>query len=144
MAVTITINGVDTLKSKLNKMVGVNTSELVSAIGKGAQLVRASAVNLCPVDTGALRGSIHTKPVEMRGNEVVGTVYTSKEYATYVEFGTGVRGNGSYPYETSVGLSYGSTAGQVAQPYMTPALRNRKGDINRLVAEAVAKAAKKG
>ncbi len=54
-----------------------------AAVAKAAYDIEADAKTLCPVDTGALRGSIKT--------QVEGTsakVTASMEYAGYVEFGT--------------------------------------------------------
>lgn len=43
----------------------------------------------CPFDTGKLRESI-TTDVERRGNLVIAKVGTNKEYAPYVNYGTGI------------------------------------------------------
>ncbi len=55
-------------------------------------IVQAAAKLGCPVREagggGELRNSIKTS-IEQRGSKAVATTYTSKRYATYVEFGTG-------------------------------------------------------
>ena len=49
----------------------------------------------CPVDTGNLKSSFI-----IEASNQMATVYTECEYAKYVEFGTGIRGNTSaYPIE---------------------------------------------
>ena len=50
--------------------------------------VQAAAKLLCPVSQGELRNSIRSS-VQRVDDRVVGTVYTNKAYAPYVEFGTG-------------------------------------------------------
>lgn len=87
-----------------------------NAIGKGAaeQAVRettkkaqAQAKLLAPVGgsggAGELRESIHTKFLNS-GDIFEGIVYTNKEYAPYVEFGTGPIGQKNKP-QLPVGLS---------------------------------------
>lgn len=58
-------------------------SELQDVIDKAAATCEAEAKQDCPVDTGNLRGSIHTTKGKLE--DIVGT---SVEYAPYVEFGT--------------------------------------------------------
>lgn len=45
----------------------------------------------CPVDDGPLRASLRQE-VDVRGNLVVGVVYSPLEYAAYVHIGTGIYG----------------------------------------------------
>ena len=70
----------------------------------------------------------------------IGIVLTNVEYAAYVEFGTGPKGNGTYPYELPGGIHYKADkwrgkipavgwrmiSGQKAQPYLYPALINNR------------------
>ena len=138
-AVNILINGATQLNSRLERIKNVNPA-LISAINKATVLVSGRAKYRCPVDTGALRNSIHTHPADADGNTVKGVVYTAKEYAPYVEFGTGRRG--SYPYKTKIALAYSSSAaGQVAQPFLMPALLESKSNIQEMISKAVIKAA---
>ena len=74
--------------------------ELKGVINKATTLVHGQAKALAPVGiTSDLGESIH-----MSVTETEGRVYTNVEYAPFVEFGTGIKGNGSYPYEIK-GLS---------------------------------------
>lgn len=57
--------------------------ELQGVIDKAAATCEAEAKQDCPVDTGNLRGSIHTTKGDLE--DIVGT---NVEYAPYVEFGT--------------------------------------------------------
>lgn len=135
--ITISISGIDSLQRKLNNIKSQKAVRF--AVAQATALVESSAKSICPVDTGNLRRSIHMK-VEERGREVVGTVFTASEYAPFVEFGTGARGKGSYPYEkrADVSLSYDPNwPGQIAQPFMLPALLMNKNQIGKLIASAV-------
>ena len=57
--------------------------------------VQAAAKLLCPVSQGELRNSIRSS-VQRVDDQVVGTVYTNKVYAAYVEFGTGPKGEADH------------------------------------------------
>lgn len=75
------------------------------------QVVEGSAVKLAPVDTGRLRGSIHSK-VDTGSDTIVGEVATPVEYAEFVEFGTS------------------KTA---AQPFLRPAVLKNLSKFNRIL-----------
>ena len=140
---SVTVKNVDRLLKKLNNIANFNT---VGTMRKGTQLVHGQAKELAPVDTGNLKGSIHMD-VKINADTVEGRVYTNLEYAPYVEFGTGSKGAGTYPYSIKgLSLAYRSspwcyldeddnliwTAGQPAQPYMYPALKNNEKYIKKL------------
>ena len=86
------IEGLDKLMKKYGELaertVGNN---IVKAVGASAKLVQAEAKTLSPKNQGQLRNSIKSM-VEHRDDMVVGTVYTNKAYAMYVEMGTGPKG----------------------------------------------------
>ena len=121
-------------------------------MNKATQLVHGQAKALAPVDTGQLAGSIHMQ-VKDTGNELQGRVYTNAEHAAYVEFGTGIKGDGTYPYKVKgLNLVYKDkgwayydedkgewiyTKGQEAQPYMYPALNAHKKTIERMFKDGV-------
>ena len=145
----VTIKGIDSLTQRFNKIANM---ELKTSMNKATQLVHGQAKDLAPVDKGDLAGSIHMQ-VKDTGEELQGRVYTNKEYAPYVEFGTGVTGNGTYPYQIEgLNLVYRDkgwayydedkgewiyTKGQEAQPYMYPALNMHKKTIKRILKEGV-------
>ena len=108
------------------------------AMNKATTMVHGSAENLAPVDTGELAGSIHME-VKKLPTGWQGRVYTNLEYAMYVEFGTGNKGDGSYPYKIDgVTLAYKQDwAGMKAQPYMYPALKKNEKRIRKLFKEEV-------
>lgn len=131
------VNNVNSLMKKFNEL-GSMDPIVQKAMKKQAEIVRGVAVRLCPADTGELRGSISTK-VDQEAGAVIGTVYTNKAYASYVEFGTGPVGQAnhagispnvavayrqdSWVYQDEDG-GFHTTSGQAAQPFMYPALKS--------------------
>ena len=126
--------------------------ELKTAVNKATKMVHGQAKDLAPVDKGGLAGSIRMQ-VKDTGKEIQGRVYTNCEYSAYVEFGTGVKGDGTYPYKikglnlkyTNKGWAYYDedkgewiyTKGQKAQPYMYPALNMHKNTIKAILKQGV-------
>ena len=127
---TVTIKNVDRLIQRLNNIANM---ELKATMVQATKLVHGQAKLLAPVDTGNLAGSIHQE-VKTKKDSVEGRVYTNTQYAPYVEFGTGSKGNGSYPYDIDgLNLEYKEDwAGMTAQPYMYPALKQNEQYIKKL------------
>lgn len=100
-------------------------------------LVEGQAVALVPVRHGRLKNDIGYQVDEQ---ELIGYVGTSVEYAVYVEFGTGEfaeNGNGrkgGWVYKDPKG-EWVFTWGQPPQPYLRPAFRQTKGQIEALAKE---------
>ena len=117
------IINLDKLNYKLEILANLDISK---ALNKACLVVENEAKRLCPVDTGDLRNSI-THEV----NDGVGIVGTNKEYAPYVEYGTGifaVEGNGRdtpWSYQDDEG-NWHTTVGQKPQPFLEPAARIKK------------------
>lgn len=117
------IINLDKLNYKLETLAKLDVSK---ALNKACLVVENEAKRLCPVDTGDLRNSI-THEVD----DGVGIVGTNKEYAPYVEFGTGifaVEGNGRdtpWSYQDDEG-NWHTTIGQKPQPFLEPAARIKK------------------
>lgn len=132
---TITIKNIDRLTKRLNN---ISDMDLKKVIDKATTRVHSESKTLAPVDTGDLAESIHMK-VKKTKEGYEGRVYTNLEYAMYVEFGTGIKGDGSYPYSIDgLTLTYKKDwAGMVAQPYMYPALKNSEKYIDRLIKDGV-------
>lgn len=122
------------LISKLNKL---SDQQMEQALNKACILVENQAKENCPVDTGELRMSI-THYVE--GD--TGVVGTNKQYAPYVEYGTGlfaVEGNGRqtpWSYQDAKG-EWHTTKGQKPQPFLEPALLDNKKNIIKIFNEAI-------
>lgn len=133
----VEIRGLASLNAKLTKMVKEGGSELERGINMATAMVSGRTKRLTPVDTGHLRASIHPQKAETTGDEITGAVIAGAEHAVYVEFGTGVRGNGSYPAEYAgkdFSPAYSEThAGQVAQPFLGRALHESERDIDQIV-----------
>ncbi len=80
--------GLNELEIKLDQLADV---DLNKAVGNAIQTVRSAAVMNVHVDTGELRQSIYAE-VEDNGDTATGVCWTNKPYATYLEFGTGPKG----------------------------------------------------
>ena len=145
---SITIKGIDSLVRKLNKI--SQTEQVKETMNTAVLLVHGQAKLLAPVDNGNLAGSIHPK-VMTQGKLIIGKVYTNLSYAPFVEFGTGIKGNGTYPnkkvsltyrdtpwvYTPDGGETFYYTEGQVAQPYMYPAIKQNEKKIKAMFKEAI-------
>ena len=119
------ITGADDLKASM-RSIADSDEVMEKSIRKWTEYVRGEAVDLCPVDTGELQQSIRAT-VE-KYPEPTGIVYTNKDYAMYVEFGTGRRGaETSSKASPDVPVTYSEQInGQEAQPFMYPALNNNR------------------
>lgn len=133
----VEIRGLASLNAKLTKMVKGSGSELERGINMATAMVSGRAKRLAPVDTGHLRVSIHPQKAEIVGNEIAGAIVAGAEHAVYVEFGTGIRGNGSYPAEYAgkdFSPAYSDThTGQAAQPFLGRALHESERDVDQIV-----------
>ena len=139
-------------KELLRKVSQLEQIQLDRIMKKQAEVVRAAAVFLVPVETGELRSSIHTD-VEHKNGGTQGVVYTNKEYGSYVEFGTGPVGQENhFGISPDVNVAYRQTGwvyhkdgkffkteGQPAQPFMYPALKHNEENIVRGFREDVDK-----
>jgi len=137
----VVIANLDRCIKRLDK---IGQADMFAAVARATLLVSNAAKANAPVDKGNLRSQIHAT-VDKKAGNVVGTVLSSAEYAMYVEFGTGIRGTGSYPYDIpGITLEYHPTwAGMAARPYMYPALNDNREKINKILAEGINEANKK-
>mgnify|MGYP001326939907 CR=1 FL=1 len=87
------IEGLDKLLKRIERYENVST---VQGVRKGIALVQAQARAGCVSETGELRNSIHVSDEVIGKNKVVGTCFTNKSYAPYVEFGTGPKGQANH------------------------------------------------
>jgi HK97 gp10 family phage protein len=131
----VEIRGINELTMHFDKLAtGGNVRE---AVGQACGLVEETAKLYCKEDTTELSGSIKSK-VEERGNLVIGTIYTPKFYAPYVEYGTGLfaenggRKDVPWRYQDAEGEWY-TTYGQKPQPFMRPALNDNREEIKRII-----------
>lgn len=133
------IKNADRLLSRLNNIANI---DLKDTMVKATTIVHGQAKENANFQkgyqTGQLKGSIHMK-VESKGKKCVGKVFTNNDHAVFVEFGTGMRGNGSYPYNIAgLKLEYKKAwSGMKAQPYMYPALKQHEKYIRQLFKKEV-------
>ena len=137
---SVNIKGLDSLQKHLKR---IQDMDLTDAVTKATIYVHGQAKEFAVFDggysTGHLRESIN-RSVSKKKTEIVGKVYTNVEYAKYVEFGTGQRGNGSYPYaeELEFPLVYKSDwAGMVAEPFMYPAVKSGRSYVKSVLSSEI-------
>lgn len=151
---SIKIVGIDKFAAKLDRLKSEVVPSVKSGVNKATIMVEGRAKALCPTNRyragGELRQSIHPE-TQVQDDKVVGKVSTIKEYAAFVEFGTGIKGQISnrnkkialayrqtpWVYTPDDGETFYHTIGNVAQPYLYPALHQSKKEIRQLVIESV-------
>ena len=136
------IEGMDRLmatRSRIEQGAGLR-----QGIGKACKVVEAAAVDNCPVDTGELQQSVKSE-TPGPNDEPVGIVGTNKEYAPYVELGTGLfavnddgRKDVPWRYQDAEG-NWHTTSGQRPQPFLQPALQDNIDAVKRHIAEGIRK-----
>jgi HK97 gp10 family phage protein len=115
---------------------------LAAAAKEAAQIVLQDAQAIVPVDTGELRSSGRAD-VREENLAVIGTVSFTAEHAGFVEYGTGLRGSGTYPGplpQTGVPKTgkwiydYRGRGwvGRPATPFLRPALDNNRDRIKAI------------
>lgn len=119
------------LKKQLN-----NVSE--EAMEAALLFIEGQAKSLAPVgNSGELRDKIDHQ-VESRGKDIIGKVGSPLEHALYVEFGTGefaengAGRKGGWSYQDPSGEWF-FTWGQDPQPFIRPAFRRNKKQIEQLI-----------
>ncbi len=135
----MSINGVESLLNKLDRLGGNSEVVLYKSLQKQGELVKGEAKTLCPVKSGDLRKSIRKSTKRYKG-KIVARVYTNSNHAAYVEFGTGMRGEASNT-NSNVEVAYKQDwSGMEAQPYLYPALKNNEGRIMENIKDDLKKA----
>ena len=115
---------------------------IIAAVDSATELVLSASQQLVPVDTGALVSS-GGRETQWKGTRVTGSVIYSAKHASFVEFGTGIIGSGTYPYELPrEGVPFTGSwiydykmqnwKGFYARPYLRPALDMNSGNITAL------------
>lgn len=153
------MDGVDELLRKLENISCIGP-ELYQLMDQCGTFIRDDARLRAPVDIGDLRKSIqHTTRETNGGIETV--VHTNSDHAAFVEFGTGPVGaanhegispqaqlvythekwRGVIPFlksEKDSGIRY--IAGQPAQPYLYPALKENEQQLEKFLADGAREA----
>ena len=150
----IKVVGINKLAAKLGRMKAEILPDVKRGVDRATIMVEGRAKMLCPTNRyragGELRQSIHPE-TEVRNDSVVGKVSTIKEYAAFVEFGVGIKGqitnrNKKIPlayrqtpwvYTPDDGETFYWTIGNVAQPYLYPALHQSKAEVKQLIIDSV-------
>lgn len=131
----IRFEGLEDIFERLDSLIDV--PKVQNALGRACALVERSAKEKAPKDTGALRRSITSK---VEGLE--GIVFTTLEYAPYIEYGTGLfaesggRMDVPWNYQDDRG-DWHSTRGQHPHPFMRPALDENREQIKEMIAEGL-------
>ena len=135
MANDIEIIGLENINKRLLKM--LEPAKIKKALGKACALVESEAIKKAPKGDGDLRRSIKSKVFD-----TYGVVFSSLEYAPYVEFGTGIfaenggRQDVPWSYQDEEG-EWHSTSGMKPQPYMRPALIENKEKVKKILREEI-------
>lgn len=118
------VSGIDELTALLTALGNVDETKMALENGLriAASRIKATAKDLCPVDTGQLQNSIEVEDLPDDGSVVGVKIAPHTEYAAYVEYGTGQRGDPSVSHRED-------WKGQVPQPYLYPALKAHEKEI---------------
>lgn len=148
----IEIDGLDKLIDKLTAIGGNSQKALHSGLMKGGEAVQGEAKETCPTDTGRLKNSIEVTGEKKRkykysddigskkkfkgeitgGGQDAVAIGTNVEYAAYVEFGTGQKGDQSVSHRQE-------WPGQPPRPFLSPALKKSEGQIRDAIVTALKK-----
>ena len=119
----------------------------MKAAQAGSDVVLNLSQELVSVQSGDLRSSGRTR-VEWVGTSVKGYIEYTAHHAAFVEFGTGLTGRGTYPYELPVagvpftgGWVYDykqqNWVGMQSRPYLRPALDSGRPRVLAAFSEAL-------
>ncbi len=107
-------------------------------MNRATLIIERRAKELCPVDSGDLKRSITHKVLPDSDGEVLGKVFTNKEYAPYVHEGTGIYAeNGrkdGWTYKSADG-SFKRTKGQKPQRFLSDAAEEKREEVLRAFGE---------
>jgi phage gpG-like protein len=94
--------------------------------------VKRMITNMKLVDTGALRASVHSF-VRNRLTSTEGVVATNMEYAPFLEYGTGQKGQAGNHPDVPADYHYGDSPGIRSYKYMWTAWENKKDEIENYI-----------
>lgn len=135
------VKGAEKLMRQLNNLQNINPA-LVEAMHIAVEGVQGQARRYIPNggNTGELSGSIQ-RMVQATEGMVIGTVYTNKPYAQYMEFGTGPKGEAEHngispavdPTYSQSGWWFSGSESDIdprdAQKYHWPSITTENGDV---------------
>lgn len=130
---SVELEGLDQLMKTLEGLSGEEAAEatMMDGLTKAGNMIQETAKSNCPVDTGQLRNSI-----EVSKTEHAVLVGTNVEYAPYVEYGTGRRGDPTVAHRHD-------WEGMYPQPFLYPALNTHIPTIKTKVEESLQNAIRK-
>lgn len=117
LRIEMRFHGNTKVQRQLNNLSEKHVDGLLRVLNKSVLVIEARAKKHVPVLTGRLRSSITTE-VKKRGQGYRGNVGTNVKYAPFVEFGT---------------------SKMPARPYLYPALKESKGDIQSFILSELGK-----
>ena len=166
--IRISVEGLSAVEQALSSLGEDMIPNAAKGMQNGLKRVVREAKQVCPVDTGELLNSIRAE-VNEYATFVTGTVGTNKEYAVYVEMGTGDKGRESGGNGSPVKASYRTgrwfvplkktemiedtivkesngfwTTGQPARPYLWPAWKANREKVLASIRRAVLKGVRGG
>lgn len=109
----------------------------LKALKEAAMVVESAAKALAPHPTGELRDKIDHE-IKPQRNMSVAQIGSPTDYSVYVEFGTGEHAEnrngrkGGWGYVDEEGKKHW-TYGQKPQPFLRPAFRNNKNNIEKII-----------
>lgn len=133
----VRLEGMDNVMDMLDDV--TEQANIQEALKQCCALVEREAKILAPKDSGALRRSISSR-VEIDQ----GVVFTTLEYAPYIEFGTGLfaeeggRTDVPWHYQNDQG-EWVSTNGIKPHPFLRPALEKNRGKIKKILKDGLTK-----
>lgn len=159
--------GADSLIAKCRKLASNQVGDDIvrrAVLNACKNVVQADAKLRAPANEGELRNSIKVR-VKLEGGKAIGEVFTNLDHATYVELGTGPKGQASHAgISPDVNVSYRSSPwyvhedqidvgkyhfqkmgefykmyGQPAQPYLYPALKENHDRISNNISKYVSR-----
>ena len=123
------------IKENLSKYVDETLGAAANeGVNLACQVILASAIRNCPVDSGQLQNSL---TMDVNDETHTGSVGTNVEYAPYVEIGTGIyssKGTGRkepWTYQDVKG-DFHKTSGSKPQPFLQPAVEQNKDKIKEI------------
>ncbi len=145
MEFDIEVEGLDAMAEAMGERLDDVLPAAMKGVWKAAKAVEKDARKLSPppVSHTLIKSIRASKPV-INGDAVEATVEAGAEHAVYVEYGTGVRGAGSTLPEGMPPATYRTDwTGQVAQPFMYPAMKQNEQKTKATIANEIRKAVEK-
>ena len=113
---------------------------LFAAVQRAQGVIVEEARAVCPIETGELFESIGSGEIVDANHQLTGPVVADCPHAAFVEFGTGLRGAGTYPYPLpQEGVPFTGSwvydfrnqgwVGMPSQPYLRPALDTARDQV---------------